>query len=849
MANLGNAWHLPSFAEPFIGKAMRTPVDPLVPGATIFITTGNQFAGDGGNPGNQLQDGSALLFKRATAAEWTAVPSVFLSQVGNNKYYETAIPPGTFAAGDTVQYYLRIAYSDHDRTYLAASPTGSTTTGDETAAQASPFTFTVEASAVRGQWSPVFRLPNVAIHAHVLPSGKVLMWGRRDDPDPSASLDPHECTPFVWNPPAGTGADAFTFTAQPTRPDGTTKVNLFCSGHSFLPDGRLLVAGGHLHDSVGVNQAALYDPQSGHWLPQPDMNDGRWYPTALSLPDGGVLVLSGNESEGTGPTNPGPINPLPQIWRGGAWTTGIGLQQGSFELYPRVHVVSDGSLVMTGPQQMTEVLKGGSWHDLANREERRDYAPSVMYDQDKVIYIGGGNDKETHLPSAHVQTLDLTAAAPHWKTITPMSFPRRHHNATILPDGTILVTGGTQGGGGPGPGFNDLTPGAPVHVAELWNPDPAKEPWTLMAAELVDRCYHSTAVLLPDGRVLSAGGGEYTPNGDGVPNAAQDTHRDAQIFSPPYLFGGPQPVVTSVQKSVDYGATFVLGTPTPADVARISLVRLSSTTHSFNMNQRIKFLDFTIDGADLKVTAPASSSECPPGHYMLFLLNQAGVPSVARIIQIAQAGPAAAAVAAEARLGAERVRAPADTALARREAVLSAVRGTEVRVGVVPTCPYGLGACWGGAHEALLRLDGVHSVDPVPDAEHSTATVFLREHGLPRLDRWKDRFGEIVGGTYAFRGVEVTLTGTATLHDERLELAAEASRPRVSLEPLNPADKVQWIATAGTAEPASAEEASAFERLLTSVAAAREERRVTVTGPLGLRGDSYRMQVRRFDGS
>ena len=117
-----------------------------------------------------------------------------------------------------------------------------------------------------------------------------------------------------------------------------------------------------------------------------------------------------------------------------------------------------------------------------------------------------------------------------------MQHRRRQHNATLLPDGTVLVTGGTAG-----PGFNDVSPGKPVHAAELW--DPATDTWTTLAAEAVDRCYHATALLLPDATVLSAGGGEFMVGA--APNAPADTHRDAQIFHPPYLFRGPRPVITS----------------------------------------------------------------------------------------------------------------------------------------------------------------------------------------------------------------------------------------------------------------------------------------------------------------
>jgi alpha-amylase len=387
-----------------------------------------------------------------------------------------------------------------------------------------------------GRWDPVFALPNVAIHSHLLPNGKVLFWGRRDHP--GDRLDVHECTPQVWDPVTG----QTTPTPQPKLGDGTTTINLFCSGHTFLPDGRLLVVGGHFADGVGLNQAAIYDYRTNVWTALPVMNNGRWYPTAVSLEDGTALVLAGAI---LGPVH----NDVAQIWDGAAWRS-IAIKTG-LPLYPRMHVAPNDKVFMSGTNAQTFMLdtRGqGNWvrfpePDGARINGERQYAPSVLYDVGKVIYIGGGNDHGTNLPSANVEIIDLTAANPAWSATSPMHRRRRQHNATILPDGTVLVTGGTQGGGGANGGFNDLTTGEPVHTAELW--DPATGRWTELAAEAVDRCYHSTALLLLDATVLSAGGGEYRPDTIGSENPPSDSHRDAQIYHPPYLFRGARPELTA----------------------------------------------------------------------------------------------------------------------------------------------------------------------------------------------------------------------------------------------------------------------------------------------------------------
>ena len=485
-----------------------------------------------------------------------------------------------------------------------------------------------------GQWGPVMKWPNVAIHTHVLPTGKVLFWSRRewgpggplDNPTPGQpSLDPHDCTPRIWDP----DKNIFTETKKPGH-------NLFCSGHTFLADGRLMVVGGHLADSQGVKEATIYNPFKDIWEPTDPMNNGRWYPTAVTLPDGSVLVSSGSIQPNQ------QNNVVQQIWTHGKWRDIVTFND--IPLYPRMHVAPDGQVFLSGANQLTQLLdthaNGGSgvWSVVGNRDVRvEDYAPSVIFDDrstpatvaGRVLFIGGGN-----APTNAAWTIDLNAATKAWQPAKSMKFPRRQHNATILPDGTILVTGGTQGNGGVGGGFDDLTIGAPIRAAELWNPKTGE--WTVLAEECVDRCYHSTAVLLPDARVLSAGGGEYRPDtSNPAANPIKDSHLDAQLFSPPYLFrGGTRPTITSAPDAVIYRQDFSVSTDRTGDIADVTWIRLSSVTHSFNQNQRINFLKFaTVDGK-LQVTPPANPTVCPPGHYMLFLLDKQGVPSVAKIIRI-----------------------------------------------------------------------------------------------------------------------------------------------------------------------------------------------------------------------
>ena len=207
-----------------------------------------------------------------------------------------------------------------------------------------------------------------------------------------------------------------------------------------------------------------------------------------------------------------------------------------------------------------------------------------------------------------------------------MAVGRGQITATILANGQVLVTGGTNGTGFNAPPTTDA-----VLAAELW--DPATEQWSTMARMSHFRLYHATALLLPDGRVLAAGGGQ-------PPASGFTDDYTAEIYSPPYLFnadGTPaaRPTVTSAPTQVTYNQAFTVSSPNAADVQGVTWIRLGSVTHAFDESQRLNRLSFSASGAtSLLVTAPATSAQAPPGHYMLFLIDSRGVPSVANIIRI-----------------------------------------------------------------------------------------------------------------------------------------------------------------------------------------------------------------------
>jgi Domain of unknown function (DUF1929)/Calx-beta domain len=494
------------------------------------------------------------------------------------------------------------------------------------ASTATVMIFDDDTTSSSGQWGPVVNWPVVPIHMHLLPTGKVLIWDRHKEPnDPNNPSEPGvhwDGEPRLWDPTT----QAFSTLPLPGY-------DLFCGGHAFLADGRLLVSGGHIprpppmDGGVGEDKASIYDPFNNSWTRAPNMNAGRWYPTNTTLANGDMLVLAGTT---TGYEN---VNPLPQVWQAanGTWRNLTTALQGNFpawaDFYPFLYLAPNGKVFNAGPQQTSRYLDTsgtGAWTDVAAGSlSYRDYGSSVMYDDGKVLVVGGNpresgqNVTPTILPSATAEVIDLGQLNPVWRVVSPMSAGRRHLNTTLLPDGNVLVTGGSSFAG-----FDEAL--GKVLYAEMWNP--STEAWTIMAGHTRYRGYHSNALLLPDGRVLIAGGGH--------PNPSSGAEQNAEIYSPPYLFKGARPAITAAPAQVGYGQTFMIETPTPQSITKVNWIRLPSVTHAFNQNQRINRLSFSQTAGGLLVTAPSSANLCPPGHYMLFILNGDGVPSVARIIRI-----------------------------------------------------------------------------------------------------------------------------------------------------------------------------------------------------------------------
>ena len=435
-----------------------------------------------------------------------------------------------------------------------------------------------------GQWSAVFPAPIVQLHVHLLTDGTVLSWGRIGDPQ-------------VWDPATG----AFTAVPSPSW--------LFCAGHDFLPDGRLLVAGGHIADGHGLPNTNLFDPATHAWQVAPAMAQGRWYPTNTTLPDGEMLTVGGTDENMT-------IDTIPEVWDGTHWRQ-LTTAKLALEWYPRLFVAPDGRIFNAGeeqPSRWLDVSGTGRWTDGPRRNfgPWRGYGSAVMYLPGKILYVGGGDP-----PTNTAEIIDLNQSNPSWVYTGSMAYARRQINATLLPTGDVLVTGGTGA-----PGFNNAA-GA-VHAAELWSPTTGT--WTTLASNAVIRMYHSTSLLLPDGRVL------HTGSGDGA-NAPREL--SYELYSPPYLFRGARPSLTGFTPTVvGYGQTVRVDTPDGASITKVTFIRTGSVTHAMDQAARLVPLAFVAVSGGISVTLPASRTTAPPGPYMLFLVNRNGVPSVGRITRL-----------------------------------------------------------------------------------------------------------------------------------------------------------------------------------------------------------------------
>jgi WD40 repeat protein len=437
-------------------------------------------------------------------------------------------------------------------------------------------------------------------HAAMLRTGQVLFLPQ---------FDTNET--LLWDPTDETNPQFEFPTVQPSE-------YLFCSGHSFLSDGRLLAAGGGGNFIANaIASGWKFDPIAKAWSKTSgSMSHGRWYPTLVTLGDepGRVLVTCG--------TGAGDM----EVYRESSddfvpVTTPAAGARPFPDRYPGMHLLPSGAIFysrtgwghgaagldLTNAYFTFSGAANGSWTPLTGTmtfPDRRE-GMSVMLLQPsspsvRVLAVGGGGHGSTGLDTAEMIDVSALSPATPWGGAATLPEARVHCNAVLLPDGTVFVSGGM-------PSSNS--------ACRLY--DPETDSWYEMDELTSVKTYHSVALLLPSGKVATTGGSNET----------------IEIFSPPYLFRGSRPTITSSPSLVHHGQKFKVETPDAKNVDKVVLVRPMAVTHQTDSEQRVIQLPFKrLGGKKLRATAPNGvhpHSLAPRGYYMLFILRANGVPSVA----------------------------------------------------------------------------------------------------------------------------------------------------------------------------------------------------------------------------
>jgi hypothetical protein len=494
-----------------------------------------------------------------------------------------------------------------------------------------------------GSWEVLsFHSGVLAVHAGLLPKGKVLFFAGSGSSATRFNSplfgDEHRgiFTSVVWSPPGNTFSHPPTLRTPNHRP-----FDFFCGGDTFLPDGRLLSAGGTLDYNPfrGRKDTAVFDYLTEQWSFAGTMAQGRWYPTLITLGDGRILAASGLGEHG----DDEPKTTL-EVYSGATdnWhTQHLAAGFPGLPLYPHLFLLADGRVFFSGGRMDDPLQVDACIMDLTHdpvptttvpdllEPDMRNQSASVLLppaQDQRVMIVGGGpvgKPDKTDAVDA-VSIVDLNTADPAYHAGAPIGLPRLHLNTVLLPDRTVFVSGGSL--------KQEEQPLARLQ-GEIY--DPATNTWSLMAAATVPRLYHSTALLLADGRVVAAGG---NPEGgtqvDWEPPSAQEELR-VEMFSPPYLFKGPRPVIGTVPEEWSYGQTVTIATPQAGAIRWASLISNGVTTHSFDSGQRLLDLEIASrdnDSLDAKVTP--NHNLAPPGWYMLFLVDQQGIPSVAKWVHL-----------------------------------------------------------------------------------------------------------------------------------------------------------------------------------------------------------------------
>jgi hypothetical protein len=471
-----------------------------------------------------------------------------------------------------------------------------------------------------GSWSPVVGTPVVPVFTAVLPNGKVLIWDSVGDDAAESSPDHSFTRAMIWNPAGDT--------YKRVDLQGT---NIFCAGFAHLRNGNILIAGGNANANLdGTVRTYVFNWQTETWTRGNDMAAARWYPAVAEMANGEEVIVGGGPTVAEVYQTNGAIRPLP------------GFTQYSARTYPFLGSRPDAQLGLFGPYAAGYTINTSGDGVITATGVRdgifRDYGSFATYDIGKSVVVGGGNISEGGVANIPTRTAVVvnssTGLTPSVASTGSMVTGRRQLNATLLADGSVLATGGMTSAATSG--LVDLNNAATA--AERW--DPATGQWTVLASASRIRQYHSTAVLLPDGRVMTGGGGICA-----VCMTVGYLEKNIEYFTPPYLYKkdgtgqlAARPVISTAPASVGINANFTISSAQAASIRKVALVGLGDVTHGVDQGQRYVPLTFSASGTTLTVTGPPNGGVAPPGYYMLFVVDATGVPSIAKMIQVAK-GP------------------------------------------------------------------------------------------------------------------------------------------------------------------------------------------------------------------
>ncbi len=513
---------------------------------------------------------------------------------------------------------------------------------------AEPFLGKVAPSAtadVTGMYSPLAAWPLLGIHLALLPDGHVVSYGSPVGVARQGGLSYDD-----WNPALGAGPGAHRQAASMHQYDS------FCNALEQLPDGRLLMVGGN-----STTATMLYDPATGHQTMGAQLARQRWYASVLRLPDDRMLVLGGgnyyNFTAYLKPDDNSTVATTPEIGTGaGAWTQLTGaastLAFGARDnrwWYPRAYVAPDGQIFGVSYDQMWKLDPAGTGKVTAQGGLPTPIGvsgSSVMYAAGKLLLAGGGQhyNGTDQVATARATVVDINGARPAVAETAPMRHARNWLNLTVLPNGEVFANGGTRVGTQAGAANS-------VYRSEIWNPVTGK--WRDGATAQRIRTYHSTALLLPGGSVLTAAGGVPGP----------EDNFNAEIYYPPYLFArgtdgrvrwADRPQITSIGGALAYGGTVALGLSDNRRLASVSLTRAASVTHSYSTDQRRVALSFSQHGNTVNAKMPANANLLPPGPYLLSGVDTNGVPTPAQLVTVKRSGAGTVTVYDKDRTAADR---------------------------------------------------------------------------------------------------------------------------------------------------------------------------------------------------